>query len=66
MGYNPSNKFNYILFIDNKPQFPNNIINTNPVLYLAPLETELQLKNNRLTLILTYFVLHNFRSFQFL
>lgn len=53
-----SDKPSYNLFIDRYPQTPDKILRFNPFLYLAPMETELELKNNRLTLILTYFIVY--------
>lgn len=51
-------KYSYNLFVNGIPQTTDRIYRFNPVLYLAPMETELQLKNNRLILVLTFFVVY--------
>jgi hypothetical protein len=40
------------------PQTADKFTRTNAFLYLAPLETRLQLKNNNLILILTFFAIY--------
>lgn len=51
-------KYTYNLVIDKAPQTPNKFTRTNTFLYIAPLETELQLKNNNLILMLTFIALY--------
>lgn len=51
-------KYTYNLVIDMKPQTSDQLVRKNACLYLAPLETELQLKNNRIVLVLTFFAIY--------
>jgi hypothetical protein len=48
----------YTLIINGVIQTPDKFLRVNPTLDLAPPETRLQLKNNSLILILTYFILY--------
>jgi hypothetical protein len=50
-------KHTYNLMIDMSPQSPKRFQRTNPFLYLAPLETKLQLLNNKLMMILALIAL---------
>jgi hypothetical protein len=51
-------KYTYNLLINMRPQTMDKFLRTNAFLYVAPLETKLQVKNNNLILILTYFAIY--------
>lgn len=56
--FKTNGKYSYNLLIDMAPQTADKFTRTNAFLYLAPLETRLQLKNNNLILILTFFAIY--------
>ena len=56
--FKTNGKYTYNLAIDNAPQTPNKFTRTNTFLYIAPLETDLQLKNNNLILMLTFVAIY--------
>jgi len=56
--FKTNGKYSYNLLIDMVPQTADKFTRTNAFLYLAPLETRLQLKNNNLILILTFFAIY--------
>lgn len=56
--YHPSGMYTYHLLIDKVPQRDSQFKRTNAFLYLAPLETKLQLENNNLILALTFFAIY--------
>lgn len=58
LPFQTNGRYSYNLLIDGNPQILDKINRGNTFLYIAPLETELQLKNNNLILILTLFAVY--------
>lgn len=58
LPFQTNGKYSYNLIINGIPQTSDKINRGNAFLYIAPLETELQLKNNNLILILTLFAMY--------